>query len=160
MFIFSFHFFYSTVYRCSMRQFGSGSLAHMQVHLFIKGVIVVVPYIPIMRIISLNRVSKRWPQGKSYDSQLRMFFTYFNGWKNQKNSTSWHIKLYRLVEISVSINKIPCCTIIHLFQWLLSHYRAGGLGSYQINHMSPKQKYILFTIWSLMENLLIPGLIQ
>ena len=42
--IFSFHFFsYSTVDRCSIRQFWSSSLAHMQVYLFIKGVTVVVP---------------------------------------------------------------------------------------------------------------------
>ena len=36
-------FSYSTVDRCSIRQFWSSSLAHMQVYLFIKGVTAVVP---------------------------------------------------------------------------------------------------------------------
>lgn len=142
-----------------MRQFGEWLIAHMQVHLFIKGVIVVVPYIPIMRIISLSRVSKRWPQEQSYDSQLRMFFTYFNGWKKSESSTSWHIKLYRL-QISVSINKIPIvaqsfiyfngCFPIMGQSWVVT----------KLTHMSPRRKVYYYYLVPYGENLLIPGLIN
>ena len=74
-----FIFFCSVVEGCSMRQFVSSSLVHIQAYLFIKRVTVVVTKIPIIRIFNLTRSQQTMAQGKSYDSELRMVFTYFNG---------------------------------------------------------------------------------